>query len=394
MQKNNKYLLLTLIFSMSLLAGFGIDLYAPSLPAMALYFHTGASNTQLALAIYLLGFGMAQPVFGTLSDCCGRKIALLIGTTLYVLATVIAAFAHSIVIVIIMRLLQGVGGAATSSVNKAMVMDSFPPEELPKYAAFMTICWGLGPVIAPVIGGYLQHCYGWQSNFIFQSVQSALVLLFVILLFKETNHNLITFDLPIITKTYLTIISHTLFIGSVLLMALMYSLIIIFNVMSPFLIQVQLHYSAIQYGHIALIIGLAYFLGTLLNRVLLAYYSPDKLIMAGIAISVVISVVMSITAYIIPMNLLLITIPSFLLFLAGGVIFPNGMAKSMALFREYGGAASAVTGCLFVICTFFMSYVASLLNTTSVKPMSWAYLILVLGYVLIKFTLLRPAKAI
>jgi len=391
MQTTNKLSLLTLIFLMSFLAGFGIDLYAPSLPAMTNYFHTQASYTQLALAIYLLGAGIGQPIAGTLSDSYGRKIPLIIGVLLYILASLSALLAGNVTILIIMRFLQGIGGATCSAINKALLTDTFSTEELPKYTTFMTISWSLGPIIAPVIGGYLQHYFGWQSTFALQGLQSTIILLFVFITFKETNHNLMPFTWSVIASTYLTIFKHRIFIGAALCMLFMYSLIIVFNVISPFLIQGLLHYSAMQYGNIALVIGLAYFSGTLLNRILLNYYSMEKIFMTSIYLSLLISIVTLVSAFFLLINIWLITIPSFLLFFLGGLIFPNCMAKSMTIFREASGAAGAVIGSIFIVGTFIVGYAASLLGISSIFPMCWVYLILTLGYVIVKFCLLKTA---
>lgn len=387
---HSKSFLLTLVFLLALIAGFGVDLYAPSLPAMTQYFHTESSYTQLALAIYLLGFGIGQPVFGTWSDIYGRKKPLLIGVLIYALASLTAAFATNIIFLIIMRLLQGIGGSACSAVNKAILTDSFSADELPKYATYMSICWGLGPIIAPAIGGYLQHYFGWQSTFALQVIQALIVLLFAICTFTETNNKLIQFNLTAISKTYLTILTHRVFIGSILCMSIMYSLLVIFNVISPFLIQDLLHYSALEYGHIALIIGGAYLLGTLLNRILVNYFLADKLMSVGIYISLIISIGMLIFVMLFPANIWIITLPSFLLFFVGGIIYPNCMGKGMALFRASGGAASAVMGCLFVVGSFIVGYIASLLPTSSIMPMSLAYLVLAIGYIVVKFGMLKP----
>ncbi len=111
------------------LSGIGVDLYAPSLPYMARDLTVHAQLVQLTITIYMLGFGFAQAIFGPISDTLGRKKAIICGSVFYMISVVLMAVSHSIYLIIIMRLLQGISVALISVPARAANVDIFSGDE-------------------------------------------------------------------------------------------------------------------------------------------------------------------------------------------------------------------------------------------------------------------------
>jgi MFS transporter, DHA1 family, multidrug resistance protein len=385
-------LLLFLILFMTPLAGIGIDLYTPSLPAIMAYFHTNESLVKLTIAFYLLGYGIGQPFFGTLSDCYGRKKLLYIGMIFFAMASFIAVYSPSIEMLLFMRFLQGIGAASSGVIAKSIVTDSFTGKEINKASTYMSLIWGLGPIIAPAIGGYLQYYLGWTSSFHLLALYGLAVFLLSLSLLPETNKNLIALNVASIINSYKQTLTHSIFLGSILGMAIVYSVITIFAVVAPFLIQEVLHYSSIAYGNIALVMGIAYFLGSFFNRFLIGTMTTYKLLFVTNLIALLVSIVMVVFSLQNEVNLASIAIPTFIIFFCGGIIFPNCMAICLSLFAEIAGTASAVMGFLFVVATSLVSALASLLETTSAFPLSMSYLILIALNLVLCLALLKANK--
>jgi len=387
-----KPLLVFMILLMAPLAGIGIDLYTPSLPAITSYFQTETSLVKLTLAVYLIGYAIGQPVMGTFSDCFGRKYPLFIGVLLYFLASLCAAFSPNIYILLIMRLIQGLGMSAPGTIGKAIITDTFPDHQLPKYALYIATAWSIGPVIAPALGGYLQYYFGWQSAFYFLAGYGFIILMLIALTFNESNKKLHPLKIKAILRNYTTILADKRFIGYVLCMAILYSLLLVFNTLAPFLVQVDMQYSPIAYGHIALLLGLIYFFGNLVNRFLLHYLSAKKIFTISLYTSFVLSIVMVVISILFPLNIYAIVIPNAALFFISCMIFASSMGLAMGLFREMAGTASAIMGFMFVLGTGLTSATVSLFHVKTQLPIALSYLVLLSLGIIIKLTVLRSPQ--
>lgn len=385
-------LLLFLILFMTPLAGVGIDLYTPSLPSIKSYFDTSESLVKLTIAFYLLGYGIGQPFFGTLSDSYGRKTLLLIGMVFFAIASTIAVYSPSIEILLMMRLIQGLGAASSGVIAKSIVTDSFTGKEISKASTYMSLIWGLGPIVAPAIGGYLEYYFGWSSSFYLLALYGLSVFLLAFIYLPETNLRPVALNVRSILTSYTLTLTHTVFLGSIAGMAIVYSIITIFSIVAPFLIQDILHYSPIAYGNIALIMGLAYFLGSFSNRFLIEAISTYKLLFVSNLAILIVAGVMVLLSLQGNLNIWTLTVPTFLIFLGCGIIFPNCMAICMSLFTEIAGTASAVMGFLFVVATSIVSAVASLLKSSSVLPLSLAYVALIALSLVLCLALLKTAE--
>jgi len=371
------------------LPGIGVDLYAPSLPAMTQYFHVHPSLMKMSITVYLFGLALGQFVFGTISDTIGRKFTMLIGAFVFCVSSLlIATVTQSIAWLLIFRAWQGFGTAAGSIIPKAIFTDSLEGDQYQFAMSYLTIAWGVCPIVAPVIGGYLQYYLNWQANFYAYGIYSAVIFFILIFFLKETLKKRISFDLSTLACHYKETISHRIFLGCVFTMGLGYTLIILFNLVGPYLVQNQLHYSAAAYGHIALIVGAAYFVGTSINRLFIKKSRPIVLMRFGISIMLVASIVLLLLAYEVKLNIWIITVPIIFIVIGVGFMFSNAMTKVMMIFPEKAGIAGAVLGVLFVITTAISSTIISYLKHGSLVPPAWAYLVLVALQIFVYYFLL------
>lgn len=153
---------------LGLLSTFGpisLDLYLPALPGLAEDLHASASGAQLSITACLLGLATGQLISGPLSDRFGRRAPLIAGLVLYLLATIACAFAPTITVLIILRLIQGLAGAAGLVVSRAVARDLFGGKDLVIIFARLTLVSGLAPVVAPVLGGQLNRFLDWRGIF-------------------------------------------------------------------------------------------------------------------------------------------------------------------------------------------------------------------------------------
>jgi hypothetical protein len=152
----------------------------------------------------------------------------------------------------------------------------------------------------------------------------------------------------------------------------LYSMLIIFTVAGPFLIQVDMHYSAIAFGKMALFVGLCWFLGATTNRLTIDIPHGRKFLICLLSL-LFIAVSMLITTVYFKMNIYILLVPILLMAWLGGIIFPNNMAKVFTLFPTITGSANALFGGLTFIITGMTTFLATCLQSSTLIPIALCY---------------------
>lgn len=166
-----------------------IDAMLPALPEIGVALGIDEPNhRQWVVTGYLLGFGASQIVYGTLSDRFGRKPILTIGLAVYVAASVLAAFAGSFQALMLARVLQGVGAAATRVLVTAIVRDCYAGREMARVMSLAMIVFLAVPILAPSIGQAILWFAPWRWIFGVLTIFGASVLLWSSLVLPETQH--------------------------------------------------------------------------------------------------------------------------------------------------------------------------------------------------------------
>jgi len=165
-----------LLASLTMVGPLGIDAYLPSFLAIGAEFGVGPLVVQQTLSVYVVCFAAMTLLYGTLADSFGRRPVILLGLTIFIIGSVAAAMATTATGLIAARAVQGCAAGAGAVVARAIVQDRFDSVEAHRIMAYMTVIFGLAPAIAPIIGGWLQHFFGWRSVFHFLTL-TALALL-------------------------------------------------------------------------------------------------------------------------------------------------------------------------------------------------------------------------
>jgi MFS transporter, DHA1 family, multidrug resistance protein len=139
------------------------DLYLPALPLLTRELQAGMPAAQLTMSLVLLAFGVAQLLLGPLSDRVGRRPVLLGGLALHALASLCAALAPSIELLIAARTLQGLGLAASVVCARAMVRDLYEPQQGAHVMAWAMSGLGVLALASPLLGGWLTTTLGWRA---------------------------------------------------------------------------------------------------------------------------------------------------------------------------------------------------------------------------------------
>ncbi|RST82441.1 Bcr/CflA family efflux MFS transporter [Aquibium carbonis] len=141
---------------------------------------------QLVVTAYVIGFGVMQLVFGPISDRYGRRIPLLVGLGVYVVAAFACAFAPSFTILLVMRFVQGLGAAATRVIAVSLVRDVYGGRAMAEVMSLVFMVFMVIPVIAPGIGQFIMLFSDWPMIFVFIGVMSLAFTIWTGLRLPET----------------------------------------------------------------------------------------------------------------------------------------------------------------------------------------------------------------
>ena len=174
---------------LGLLSTFGplsLDLYLPALPQLADDLGASASLAQLSITACLVGLAVGQLVAGPLSDRLGRRRPLIVGLVAFLLASVACALAPTAAVLVLLRLVQGLAGAAGIVISRAIARDLYSGRALMIFFSRLLLVAGLAPVIAPVLGGQLTRIMTWRGIFGVLAGFGAVLLLAGVFGLKET----------------------------------------------------------------------------------------------------------------------------------------------------------------------------------------------------------------
>lgn len=158
--------LIVLLGSLVAFGPLAVDLYLPALPAIGAGLGASPAGVQASITVFLAGFAVGMLLYGPISDHFGRRVVLLAGIALFILASLACALSTSIGQLVGARLVQALGGGAASVLARAVVRDLYPPGEAIRQLSLMAIITTIAPLLAPLLGSALLALYGWRSLFL------------------------------------------------------------------------------------------------------------------------------------------------------------------------------------------------------------------------------------
>lgn len=374
-EQHQRTMIWTLLGLMPII-GMAIDLIAPSLPAISIALQVSAHVSKDLISIYLLGYAFGNFCTGILTDALGRRKLLLWSLAGFTVISIGPIFFPSIQILLWVRLLQGVTLGAISVLVRAIFADILPTEKLIKLGPIIAAMWGIGPVLGPVIGGYLQYYVGWQAGFCFFTFMSLIGFLAIFFIVPETHLLLQPLRLQTIKNNLAEIVENKIFLAMVLLMGLTYALIIVFNTAGPFLIQTVLQHTPVFFGHLALMLGLVYLLATLLCRYFLKRHQVEQLLFISINFGFIVTLILFVFSYYYRTNINFIAIVCAVMFFACGFVFPLAMGKGISVFRHIAGTATATMYLLNVSITSAAAFFTSFIIVQNIISLMWIFVTL------------------
>lgn len=368
------------------------DTYLPGFPDIARDLHASASATQLTLTACLVGLGAGQLVAGPLSDALGRRRPLIAGLLLFVVASLLAAVAPSIWLLVLLRLLQGIGGATGIVIAAAVVRDRHTGPAAARFFSLLLLVTGLAPVLAPVIGGQLLRWTSWQGIFVALAVAGAAMTAAVAVGLPETLpvERRQSGGLRAMVPIFRRLLADRVFVGYVLSCGFGFAAMFAYIAGSPFVLQVIHNMTPQEYSGVFAINALGLVVAAQISGRIVGRVGPRRLLAVGVTSSAVGGLIV-LAAVLAGAGLVPLLVGLFVVVSSVGLIMPNSMALALGDYGQVAGTAAALIGLAQHLIGAAAAPFAGVAGTGNATPM--AVVIAILGVAtLLSFALLSRAR--
>lgn len=363
-----------------------LALYTPAMPVLVEMFGATESLVKLTLTAYFAGFAVTQLICGPLSDALGRRIITLVFMATYLGGSLIAVLASTIDMLLLARLVQGVGASVGIAVARAIVRDQFEGETSSRIMNAIGIILAAGPAVSPTIGGLSLEVAGWRGPFGLMALFGIAVIAVSLLAMRETIVPDRTRLKPrLFAAAYRRLLSDGHFVTASLTMGGSVGALYTLSTVLPFVLIDRAGLTPTEFG-----IGMLgqtglFFLGSLSVRFLMGRgISAHRLVPPGLAFIAVASCLLILSALALPLSYLSIMGPVGIYAFGIAFIMPAMTTSAMAPFKDVAGAAAAMLGFLQMGAGFAGSALCAaigepILATAIVIPLLCALALLAYG---------------
>jgi len=340
------WLLVLVLGSLTALGPLAIDMYLPALPWIARDVGVDLGVVQLTLSVFLIGVAAGQAFYGPIVDRWGRRGPLLIGMTVFVIASVGCSQAETMKSLLVWRLIMALGGAASMVIPRAVVRDLFDERESARLYSLLMLILGVSPMLAPTIGGQMLDHTGWRGIFWVLAgigVACAVAIWFCLpeSLPREARS---TAGVGQALRNYGRLLSDRRFIGPALASGCTLGGIFAYLSGSSFVFIELFQLSPQGYAYVFAVNAAGLIAASQVNRWLLNRYSSWQVISVAFMGNAIVGLALAGVGATGWGGLPLMITLLFLSLSAAGVIFPNVAALAMAPFGKMAGSASALLG--------------------------------------------------
>ncbi len=333
----------TLVIASSL-GALTLNVFLPSLPAMAQHFDTDYSVIQLTVSLYLAAMGVLQLVLGPASDRFGRRPVMLASLTIFILATAAAIVAPNVEALLVCRVLQAFAAAGVV-LSRAVIGDTVGITGAASRIGYVTMGMTVAPMIGPAIGGILDEAYGWQATFVLTLVFGISAITIVFLDLGETNrHRSANFTAQF--RAYPQLLRSRPFWAYTLTAAFTSGAFFAFLGGAPYVSSEILGLSPSAYGLYFAILSLGYMSGNFLSGRYASRFGIRRMMLSGNFVAmtgVLISLGLFQLGFVHPLSLF---VPMALMGVGNGLTLPSANAGLVSVDPRLAGSASGLGGAL------------------------------------------------
>lgn len=377
--------------ALTALGAFTIDLYLPAFPVIEGDLDVSTALIQLTLTATTVGFAVGQLLVGPWTDRVGRRLPLIIATSIHVVASIGVALAPGIEWLFVFRVLQGIGAAAGGVVAMAIVRDLFGGLPLVRMLSRLSLVSGLAPILAPVIGSQLLLFMPWRGIFVFLAIYGGLALLASVFFLVETLPSARRVDLGHGTarERYRSLFSDRIFVGIAIIAGLTFSGLFAYLSSSSFLFQQVYGLDPQQFGLLFAVNSLGVVGGVQASSFLARFVGPQW-ILAGALTVLLLSAATIVVLDSLGAGLVGILVPLWFFIAACGFSFPCTQVLALANHGSEAGTAASLLGALNFGLAGAISPIVGLFGIDNAVPMGAIMGCTALVSIVVLWSVVRP----
>ncbi|GGP08915.1 Bcr/CflA family drug resistance efflux transporter [Nonomuraea glycinis] len=394
-KEDRRGLLLLILGALSAIGPLAIDMYLPALPAISGEMVSAPAQVQLTLTACLIGVSVGQVVAGPVSDVRGRRMPLLVGVAGFTVTSLLCAFAPSVPVLIVLRLLQGVLGGAALVIVRAVVRDLYDGAAIARIFATLMLVSGLAPILAPIAGAQLLEFTSWRGVFVALSLMGLVLLVAVLFGVRETlpAGERAGGGLGQTLRTFWHLLRDRSFMGYALTAGLSFAAMFTYISGSPFVLQEVYDATPAQYSLIFGANALGLVLMAQVGGRLSGRVPPATLVVVGLFVALAGGGLMLAGAAT-GLGLPAIIAGLFVIMCGQGLVLPGTGALSLAEQpQQIAGSASALLGVMQFAMGAGAAPLVGLFGSDSALPMAVTMLVLLALSVLTFMVLGRQRKS-
>lgn len=345
------------------------DIYLPAMPQMNRDLH---GNVELTITGFLIGFAIAQLVWGPISDRIGRRKPLFMGMILFIIGSMGCALSQNIEQIVFWRVFQALGACTGPMLARAIIRDLYTRTKAAQMLSTLTIIMAIAPIIGPLLGGQLIQISSWHSIFWLLAVVGILMLLSLFFL-PETHQPEKRSQTSILQAfvNYRILLSNRQFMRYTLCIAFFYVSAYAFITGSPFVYITYFGINPQHYGALFAINILGVVAMSFVNRSLVRTVDLDTLLRLAAITAMTSAIMLALLVYFGIGGVYSILITVFLFFSMNGIIAASATAAALDGVTQLAGSASALIGSMQYGSGIISSFLLAKLADGTPWTMAW-----------------------
>ncbi|WP_024871051.1 multidrug effflux MFS transporter [Tolumonas lignilytica] len=373
--------LMSILGALMAFTSLSTDIYLPAMPGMARELH---GNVELTVTGFLIGFMIAQLIWGPISDHVGRRIPLFIGMVLFVIGSIGCASSHSMTGIVFWRVFQALGACTGPMLARAMIRDLFSRTEGARMLSTLVIIMAIAPIAGPLLGGQIIRFSDWHSIFWLLAIIGSLMFISLAWLSETLAPEKRTkASFQSVFTNYTRLLKNVAFMKYTLCVTLYYVAAYAFITGSPAVYISYFGVEAQYYGWLFAVNILGVVAISFVNRTLVRRFSLQRLLRVSSLISALAMLAMGIAVRMDVGGLYLMLGLIFIFFSMNGVIAASATAAALDEVPEIAGSASALIGSLQYGSGIISSLLLAFFGNQTPWTMTWIMLLFTCGSALV-----------
>jgi MFS transporter, DHA1 family, multidrug resistance protein len=352
---------LFLLAGLAALAALATNIILPAFPRIGDGLGVSAQELGLTLSSFFIAFAFGQLLAGPLSDRFGRRWLVLAGLAIFSAGSILCAFAGTLPLLILGRVIQALGASAASVLSRAIARDLFEGRALARALALTMIAGAAAPGFSPLIGSALDSLFGWRVTFLVVAAFGVGLALHYSTSVGETHpaDRRPSLKVSAAASAYARLAINTRFLLPAASVSLILGGLYSFFAAAPAIMMGELNFTSLQLGLYFAVTVLIVFAAGFLAPHLAHRWGQQVIGLLGILIALAGSIFLF--AFASALTLIPFTIALSLYLFGMGLINPLGTSIALTPFGTQAGLASALLGFMQMGCAAIGASLASVL---------------------------------